>query len=271
VSIKVTIKEEQEVKAFQGKFSFFGHPFTFCCYSVGGLLIDTGPKKARREITEFAEHVKPKMIVLTHAHEDHSGNANFLSERLGIPVMMSEATAQIMKKSQPIPFYRRLVWGHRERVKLSHLVNELQTEMGTFEVVPTPGHTKDHIVLVNETKEWLFSGDLYLNRRLHYGLREESIPDMMRSIDHVLDYSFDTLFCGHAGIVIDGREALKQKAYFLQKLTEDTWKLAQKGLPDKHIARKLLPRHPAIESFSFGEMSAIHLIQSILSNKCLNS
>jgi endoribonuclease LACTB2 len=271
VSIKVTIKEEQEVKAFQGRFSFFGHPFKFCSYSVGDLLIDTGPKKARREITEFADHMKPKMIVLTHAHEDHSGNANWLSERFEIPVIMSEATAEIMKKNQPIPFYRRLVWGQREKVKLSQLMNDLQTELGPFEMVPTPGHTKDHIVLVNETKKWLFSGDLYLNRRLHYGLREESIPDMMSSINNVLNYSFNTLFCGHAGIVKDGREALKQKSYFLQKLTEDTWKLAQIGLPEKYIARKLLPRHPAIESFSFGEMSAIHLIQSILSNKSLNS
>mgnify|MGYP003512877939 FL=1 len=64
-------------------------------YRYRGLLVDTGPPKAR----PFA----PEAALLTHAHEDHAGGAF----RLGLPVYGSALTAA----PQPLRLYRRLVWG----------------------------------------------------------------------------------------------------------------------------------------------------------------
>lgn len=261
--IKVEIRDVQGVKCIIGRYTRFGERFSFCMYYIDGLLIDTGPSRAWKAIEEAIGSLKPEMIALTHFHEDHSGNAARLSEKFGIPVYMSEETAEIIRRPR-IPFYRRKVWGDLAPVQGKIVKRQLSTPHYTFEVFPTPGHSDDHISFVEQEKGYLFSGDLFLNRRLHFGTPEESVPKLIASIDRALSYKFNTLFCGHSGVSEMGREALKAKKRFLQELTEKTFRLSEKGYTGKQIARKLLPRQWLLESFSGGELSAIHLIRSIV-------
>lgn len=267
VNLQTTVVEFQGVKALSGKFNRLGNHFSFFVYYVDGLLIDTGPVFARETVAAFAEAMRPKAIVLTHYHEDHSGNAAYLHDRLQIPLYMSRRTAERLAEPLILPFYRRVVWGAGEPVRGEPIGERLTLDGRVFEVIPTPGHSDDHISLYQAERRLLFSGDLFLGRRLRYGMREESIADMIASLDRVMAYRFDALCCGHAGFVPDGREALKQKGEFLRRLEASTKALAEKGLSARQIARRLLPKGYKVRSASLGEMSPVHLIRAILADR----
>lgn len=260
-----SVKQFQQVQALNGKFKRFGKVFTFCCYYFDGLLIDTGPSCARKEVTDFVEMVKPKAIVLTHHHEDHAGNAEWISTKWNIPVLMNDLTAKLLRETKTIPLYRKLIWGNEiPSVNGTILKDKLQTPNYELLVIPTPGHTPDHISLVEEKEHLLFAGDLYLGNKLLYGMRGESASQIIQSIDKVLHYPFETIFCGHTGIAKQGRSSILQKKEYLLSLKEEAKLLHKKGLSVDSITKKLLPNQTVIEIFSFGEMSPKHLIHSLL-------
>ncbi|WP_078551245.1 MBL fold metallo-hydrolase [Bacillus alkalicellulosilyticus] len=251
------------VQCLQGSIYRFGRKFTYCCYYIDGLLIDTGPPCARKDLQKFIKTLHITGIVITHYHEDHTGNAAWISKERNVPVYMNPATAIKLGQAH-IPLYRKLIWGHLETISSLPLHNELKTNHFHFSIVETPGHSEDHITIVEEDQKWLFSGDLFLGRRLLYGMRNESVPQLIESIDKVVKYNFDTLFCGHVGIVEDGKEGLLAKKEYLQWLMQETLDLKKEGYSLESITEKLLPSQRLVSWFSRGEMSPMHLISSIV-------
>ena len=262
-----TTKTFEDVTMLNGHITLLKHHFTYCSYYVDGLLIDCGPPSARYKLLQWL-HDKPlEAIVLTHHHEDHSGNAAFLSNYFHIPVYMSKLTKDKLDKQQHLPLYRKLIWGNQDKhvITNTQIINtSLYTNHHSFQVLTTPGHTEDHISLFNEKTLWLFSGDLYLGKRLLYGMKGESVPLLINSINKVLSLPFKTIFCGHAGIVEEGRIGLETKYQFLTELMKKTRNLEQEGYSPNQITEKILPKQQLVEIFSFGEMSPSHLIKSIL-------
>ena len=64
------------------------------CYIIrgtdGDILVDTGTPKYRDEIETWLLNYNVKLIVLTHGHNDHIGNAAYFSELYGAPIAMSK-------------------------------------------------------------------------------------------------------------------------------------------------------------------------------------
>ena len=67
----------------------FGELFTTVLYD--GVAVDPGSPKMRRSLSRHLVRLKPKIIkiVATHAHEEHVGNLNWLSDLSGAPVYVS--------------------------------------------------------------------------------------------------------------------------------------------------------------------------------------
>src|ERR1700686_1725453 len=74
----------------------FGELFTTVVYD--GIAIDPGSPKMRLSLACHARRGKPKITraVATHAHEEHVGNMNWLSELTVAPVYVSEMTARLL-------------------------------------------------------------------------------------------------------------------------------------------------------------------------------
>ncbi|MBD1373318.1 MBL fold metallo-hydrolase [Hazenella sp. IB182357] len=254
---------DQEVNTLRCQFQAVGSTFAFCVYHVDGLLIDTGPPRAPHIVEPFVQNHSPQKIFITHHHEDHLGNAKRFQDQYQIPVYMSEATNQTISSIKDIPFYRRMVWGNPQWPEAQIIQKEICTEKYCFQMIPTPGHCSDHHVLFEEQNGWLFAGDLYIGTHLKTGFRGEYVMDMIQSIESLLNLPITTLFCGHAGIISNGKTALSKKLDFLNRLVNDVRQLQKKGYSAHQVTSKLFRRNWFAESFSFGGMSPFHLVNSI--------
>lgn len=79
------------------------------CYIIrgghGDILIDTGIPKYRDEIETWLLNYNVKLIVLTHGHNDHIGNAAYFSELYGVPIAMSADDMKLAENNLARRFY----------------------------------------------------------------------------------------------------------------------------------------------------------------------
>lgn len=90
------------------------------------------------------------------------------------------------------------------------------------------------------------------------------MPSIMQSIERVLTYDFDEVFCCHAGYVEDGRQALTNKLDNLKVLQERILSLHHQGYSNKEIQRTIYPNTYPITYFSLGEWDTMHVINSFV-------
>ena len=111
------------------------------------LLIDAGVGKAEHlEAIAAAVAAGPARVLVTHAHPDHASGAPALAARW--------PSAAFSKMPWPGEDIETLVW--------SPLVDgeRIATGEGDLEVVHTPGHAPDHVVLWHEASRTIFGADL---------------------------------------------------------------------------------------------------------------
>lgn len=76
------------------------------CYIVesiknpaNAILVDTGKREYVNRVLQMCKPYSIKLIVLTHAHFDHTENAARLSEELGAPIAMSEKDCNLIESN----------------------------------------------------------------------------------------------------------------------------------------------------------------------------
>ncbi len=234
------------------------------CFVTDGILIDTGAKTLERDLLPFfAKHDIDK-IVITHHHEDHTGNAAFLQENYQLPIYMSDEKIDECRKKAEYPLYRKVFWGKRDPFLAQPIGKTFSSRTFTWDVIKTPGHAIDHIALFNKETGQLFTGDLYCYEKTKVVLPEESISTIITSIKKVLTYDFDEVFCSHAGYIKNGREVLSRKLDYLLELQEKILKLYQEGKSIRQITKTIFLQKFPITIFSFGEWSPANIVKSVI-------
>ncbi|MFS0690057.1 MBL fold metallo-hydrolase [Sporosarcina sp. 179-K 8C2 HS] len=234
------------------------------CFETDGVLIDTGSQSLAEEFKAFFAQADVDKVVITHAHEDHSGGAQYLQSELNLPIFMNEMAINDCARKADYPFYRKFFWGRRKPFEAQPIGETFRSRNADWTVIATPGHAKDHLAFLNKEEGQLFSGDLYIHPKTKLILRDESIPTIISSLEKALSYDFGELFCCHAGYVKDGRMALQKKLAYLQELRENTLALRKKGYEVQEIHARLFTKKYPITYFSFGEWNSIHIVRSIL-------
>jgi glyoxylase-like metal-dependent hydrolase (beta-lactamase superfamily II) len=162
-------------------------------YIVGeapALIVDPGPDDERHLLEVARTAGRVGAIVLTHDHPDHAPGATRLAEMTGAPVRAMRPPAE----------------GGRLRG------GEVVTSNGVgLRVVPTPGHTPDHVAFWSEEASALFTGDAVLGRGTSViDPPEGDLVAYLRSLRRMLELAPRTIYPGHGPIVLGGTAKLEE-------------------------------------------------------------
>src|SRR5690625_1448381 len=211
VKTKSAVNEMRNVRFINGLVTLGKMKLNALCFEVDGILIDTGSQSLFNEFKHFFDQADVDKVVITHHHEDHTGGAAYLQKEYELPIYINSMRVDYCTKKANYPFYRKLFWGKRRPFQAKPIGQTFNSRNATWDVIETPGHTKDHLSFLNQETGQLFPGDLYVHPKMKVVLREEDIPSIIHSLEHVLTYEFGELYCCHAGYVKDGRQALMNK------------------------------------------------------------
>ncbi len=236
---------------------------TCVCYRVGRTLIDTGPPNQYQRVLKFARERPLQQILLTHHHEDHCGNAAPLSRELGLPVLAPPQSLAFLADGFKVHLYRRLVWGKPEPSQAQPIGDAIDAGDGIqLRPILTPGHSPDMTCFLEEGKGWLFAGDLFVAARPRYLRADENLGQTVKSLRALLKFEFDTLFCGHRGVVHQAREQIGAKLDYLEDLRGQVRERRQRGETISAITLELLGKEDFLSWFSGGHFSKRNLVQA---------
>ncbi|MCP4106786.1 MAG: MBL fold metallo-hydrolase [Desulfobacteraceae bacterium] len=257
------------LEAVELGYSPIGRPFvTVLFYIADGVMIDTGQTNMRKYVAEFIKQKDLKYVLLTHHHEDHTGNAAMIrkmhdTDVLGHPLMIRK-----MQTGYNIMPYQHLLFGKAKKVSVLPYPPVIESDNICFRPVHTPGHSKDHTVYLVEEKGWLFSGDLYVGEKIKYFRADENIADQIRSLKKILKYDFKSLYCAHRPCPENGKIHIQRKLNYLEEFCGNVRMLSEKGYSETAIAKKLGNRSDRnVRLFTMGNVSFGHMVRSAVKNQ----
>lgn len=174
-----------------------------------------------------------RIIVASHYHYDHTGNANELRERTGAQVVAhADDIAYIdghrpWGTGRPASAWERL--GERMlapepfAVAVDRTVRDGDVLDGGLRIVHAPGHTPGHIAVLDETRRVLFAADAFMNVlgfRLPVGGSTHDMAQAKRSIEVLSRLDFDHALPGH-GAPILSHAAEKLRLWVARWLKQD--------------------------------------------------
>lgn len=244
----------------------YGNKVNTSCivYRLGDTIIDTGPSNMWRTVRRFIQERAVEKVLLTHHHEDHSGNLSRIKKVWNPEIFSHEACHRAITHSFKVPLYRQLVWGRpRLKVETSSLP-ELFPISNQFHLKPihSPGHSKDMTCYLEPNRGWLFTGDLYVAAHPKYSRKVEDPNLEIESLRHILTLDFETVLCSHRGVLENGREAISKKLNYLLALREQVKHYRKVGDSIQEICKRFLGTEGFLHYFSLGEYSKSNYIRA---------
>ncbi len=229
-----------DVLGYNSGIGLAGPPLmTAWCYLLDGVLIDSGIAHLRQAVVASVQADKPECLLLTHHHEDHSGNVGAIRRTLGIPAYAHPLTVRKMSAPFKIRPYQHVMWGRSEPVALEVHPPVHAVGRSRFRPIHMPGHSKDHTVYLEENRGYLFSGDLFLGERIKFFRADEDLGDQLASLKKAVTLDFDVLFCAHRPLMAGGRQALRNKLDFLENFYGSVQHLKAGGMSLEAVTRHL--------------------------------
>lgn len=235
-------------------------------FLVDGMLIDTGAEKMQDELKDALSKLSFDQVVLTHHHEDHTGNAAWIQQNYQVPFFIYSIGQKITDEDGVYPAYRQFTWGNRAAFHTQTLGEQVNSRTLQWQVIHTPGHADDHVALYHPESGRLFTGDLFVSPKTRVVMKNESISRIKTSLRKLLALPFQSVFCSHAGYLENGRALLEQKLHYLEALQEKIIQLYEDGLSQQDIHCQLFPKAYPIVQFSNGEWDSLHIVTSTLAD-----
>lgn len=234
----------------------------FIVYRIGDTVIDAGPSNQWKYVRDFLKKEPVSQLLLTHHHEDHSGNANRIARLFSITPKAPMLAQKKLANGYKTPFLQKLVWGSPQPVDTHALKEEEYLSTGQLVIpVHTPGHAKDLTCFHLPELGYFFSGDLYIAKNLKMLRKDENLSDLLMSLNRVVKLDFETVFCPHGGIIKNGNQALNDKLNNILSTCEQAQHLASKGDDIEQITRSLLGEELIVAKLTQGNFCKRNLIE----------
>lgn len=247
--------------------------YSMAAYYVDGILFDTGPYSVTDEAAKIFPSLVVEKVINTHHHEDHIGN-NYLLDKQGIPIFAHDKAVALIENpslwTDRLLDYQKLVWDYPPASRCNALGEYLSSRHYLFKVIHTPGHSVDHICLLEEEQGWLFSGDLFLGEKVKQLRSDEDIHLSIKSLECLLQYQFDTIFCCSGRVFKDGWHKMQAKLDWWQDIRQQVIVLEEQGLKDEAIRDQLLGPENLLAQITEGDLSRLNLIRSFNNRNIMN-
>jgi glyoxylase-like metal-dependent hydrolase (beta-lactamase superfamily II) len=201
----------------------------------GIVLVDTGThgpgslaqlERAMEQVNLRLEHVR--LLVCTHAHSDHWGQAAPVCERAGCELWMhpnhahatrtagdpEAALARRLEVGRQSGVPQRVLEAYAERLSgipsgIAKVIEpdrdlvegvQFETDLGTWTTYETPGHAPSHVCFYQPERRLLISGDHLLGRislYYDYGWTPDPIGEFLDSLERVDALDARLALAGH--------------------------------------------------------------------------
>ena len=166
-----------------------------------------------------------------------------------------------------------MTWGYPEPSEVLPIASTIRTKKFSFDVIEVPGHSPDHIALIERSKGWCFTGDAFVGRRVKTIRPEEEIEITIASLRKLacLDTKRLVLLTSLGLIFEDGREAIAAFEEFIADISAKARELNSRGRSILEIVTDLFGGEDPRALLTNGQFSREHLIRSILKMHSTNS
>ncbi len=207
----------------------------------GFVLVDTGmyDSTSMDHLDRALHQVKlnvddTSLLVITHAHSDHWGQSSPIVERAGCEMWMHpNHEAQFANLSDPdraltrrmevarhsgVPDGALTEYVKRAKDMPSGIAETIEphqplidgvtidTDLGTWQVIETPGHTPSHVCLFQPERRLLISGDHLLGRislYFDYGQSTDPVGEYLSSLEKIEGARARLALSGHGKPFLD--------------------------------------------------------------------
>jgi len=263
----------------------------------GFVLFDTGMNQAdsmenlERALGMCGLRIEDtRLIVCTHAHSDHCGQAPLVAERAGCQIWMHPSHAllnEIVEDPEAV-FLRRLEVARQSGVPREPLeryaaeskprqsgfagtiepARELltgvmvETDLGPWTAYETPGHAPSHVCLFQPERRLLISGDHLLGRislYFEYGHSPDPVGEFLHSLDLVQRLGARLCLPGHGRTFADVHAHIEGNRKLVHERLDSVARALQQG---PLSAFEIVPR---VYGDALSQQNAHWLLSKVLS------
>ena len=237
-----------------------GNHFVF--RSRSPILIDTGYishfKETERLLSVLGVNLTDtSLIVNTHTHCDHIGGNHFIQQKSGCDIALHKVGKYFIDNKDDWSTWWRYYNQEAEFFKCTKMLVDGDTvAIGPhkFQIIYTPGHASDGIVLYNNDGKFIISSDtLWENDMAVMTLRIEGSTALFRmheSLKKIEDLDVKTVYPGHGKPFTDFKEAVSRCKARIKKFNDDRDALGH-DLLKKIIVYTLLMKGSLVENDLF--------------------
>ena len=179
----------------------------------GDILIDTGFMGMKKQLKRWLDQFNIKLVILTHAHIDHTWNAAYIQKLYNCKIAMSKNDIENIDNSKihseassenHQKWTNLMNWGMKKftpnNFEIDHVLrnNQIIKKYGIeLKITDLSGHTNGSIGIIY--KNYLFAGDALVNRRKkpQIDYQNQNNQEALKTYQKILRISPEIIFIGH--------------------------------------------------------------------------